>query len=119
MVHEVHKEYKEKRKNEQNVTYQKEKESMKKSSVVNPSQLQYHNNPQEDDEFLTRLFNIHKEFGTFFDLFCWWVIGLLSSQLQGATKLKEKYKAPLIAQAQNYAVTLIKGNRRYSTLEQC
>jgi len=89
-VNEVQREYKEKRKNDNNVTYQKERESLKKSSVVNPSQLQFHNNPQEDDEFLKRLFSINKEYG------------LLGSQLQGATKLKEKYKAPLIAQAQKY-----------------
>jgi len=63
-VNEVQREYKEKRKNDNNVTYQKERESLKKSSVVNPSQLQFHNNPQEDDEFLKRLFSINKEYGS-------------------------------------------------------
>jgi len=60
----VHREYKEKRKNEHNVTYQKDSQNVKKSSVVNPSQLQFHHNPQEDDEFLKRLFSINKEYGS-------------------------------------------------------
>lgn len=64
VVNEVKQEYKEKNKNDSNVKYMNQNESLKKSSVVNPSQLQYHNNPQEDDEFLKRLFNIQKEYGS-------------------------------------------------------
>ena len=64
VVNEARREYQEKKKTDSNITYQKENQGLKKSSAVNPTQLQYANNEQEDKEFLTRLFNIQKEYGS-------------------------------------------------------
>ena len=64
VVNEVKMEYQEKKKTDGNITYQKDNQGLKRSSAVNPSQLQYANNELEDKEFLTRLFNIQKEYGS-------------------------------------------------------
>jgi hypothetical protein len=57
-------EYKEKKKNDQNVTYIKEKEPQNKSSIVNPAQLQCQNYPTEDKAFLKKLEAILEENST-------------------------------------------------------
>jgi len=61
---EVQREYQDKKSNNANVTYTKEKGNLKKSSVVNPSQLQYQNDQTEDAEFLARLREVKDEYGS-------------------------------------------------------
>ena len=48
--------------NDQNVTYVREKESTTKMSVVNANQIQYNNNPQEDQQFFNKLDTIISEY---------------------------------------------------------
>lgn len=64
VVDELKAEYREEKKNEQNITYTKEKETRNKSSVVNPNQLQIQKYP-DDTDFIKLLESISKEYGTF------------------------------------------------------
>ena len=57
------KEFKQKEKSEKSVSSYQDKENNIKTSIINPSQLQYHNDSQEDQKFFAKLENLVKEYG--------------------------------------------------------
>ncbi len=64
VVQEIQKQYKEKDKNERSTLSVRDKENSFRSSIVNPTQLQYHNDTLEDQKFITKLDGVIKEYGS-------------------------------------------------------
>ena len=64
VVQEIQKQHKEKDKNERSTLSIRDKENSFRSSIVNPTQLQYHNDTLEDQKFITKLDGVIKEYGS-------------------------------------------------------